>query len=85
MAMERVVQTTCMRRAYSVLVWGVQTGSVAVPSDMPYLMYLLKKAIVSGRAYPPVSNENDENDLSRQALLNRPYRAQGTSVAFAKK
>ena len=30
MAMERVVQTTCMRRAYSVLVWDVQTGSVAV-------------------------------------------------------
>ena len=23
MAMERVVRTTCMRRAYSVLVWGV--------------------------------------------------------------
>ena len=46
-----------MRRAYSVLVWDVQTGSVAVPSDMPYLMYLLKKAIVSGCAYPPVSNE----------------------------
>ena len=57
MAMERVVQTTCMRRAYSVLVWDVQTGSVAVPSDMPYLMYLLKKAIVSRCAYPPVSNE----------------------------
>ena len=50
MAMERVVQTTCMRRAYSVLVWDVQTGSVAVPSDMPYLMYLLKEAIVSGCA-----------------------------------
>ena len=43
--------------AYSVLVWDVQTGSVAVPSDMPYLMYLLKKAIVSRCAYPPVSNE----------------------------
>ena len=41
MVMARVGQTTCMRRAYSVLVWDVQTGSVAVPSDMPYLMYLL--------------------------------------------
>ena len=27
---------------------------------MPYLMYLLKKAIVSGCAYPPVSNERDD-------------------------
>ena len=41
-------------RAYSVLVWDVQTGSVAVPSDMPYLMYLLKKAIVSGCAYATI-------------------------------
>ena len=36
---------------------GRPAGFVAVPSDMPYLMYLLKKAIVSGCAYPPVSNE----------------------------
>ena len=46
-----------MRRAYSVLAWDVQTSSVAVPLDMPYLTYFLKKAIVSGGAYPPVSNE----------------------------
>ena len=34
MAIEMVVRATCMRRAYSCLVWLVQTGSVAVPVDM---------------------------------------------------
>ena len=38
MAIEMVVRATCMRRAYSCLVWLVQTGSVAVPVDMPYLI-----------------------------------------------
>ena len=33
MAIEMVVRATCMRRAYSCLVWLVQTGSVAVPVD----------------------------------------------------
>ena len=44
MAMERVVQMTCMRQAYLVLAWDVQAGSVAVPSNMPYLMNFLKNA-----------------------------------------
>ena len=57
MAMEMVVRTTCMQRAYSVLTCDVQAGSVAVPWDMLYLMNLLKKAIESGCAYPPVSNK----------------------------
>ena len=34
-----------MRRAYTCLVWLVQTGSKAVPVDMPYLMKRLRKSI----------------------------------------
>ena len=62
MAIEIVVRATCIRRAYSVRVWRFQTGSVAVPVDMPHFTKRLRNFIVLSSAYPLVSKEKGTNE-----------------------
>ena len=50
MAMERVVRSTCMRRAYSVLVWGVNYN------------YTTSRVVVAVARWA-VALQGDDNDL----------------------